>query len=191
MRIMTVVDWTAIRSEFIRQRGTRNQGAIAEAGGLHQSAISKLESNDKLGPAVETFVRAIQGLGVSVSEFFAEIEAREKISLQSHGGSLHTSSVAVGSISNGRTSQSRAEPAPASESSDVVAIPARRPPPDFSVSQEIAHAVGQALIAAGSQYIRDAAHARPRSTAPKPRPPVSKTRAKKHHSGSRRVGNRR
>lgn len=68
------VEWKQIRSAFIRARGARTQGAIAKAGGLYQSDISKLEANDNLGPAVETFVKAIEGLGISVSSFFAAIE---------------------------------------------------------------------------------------------------------------------
>jgi transcriptional regulator with XRE-family HTH domain len=69
-----VVEWKVIRSAFIKARGRRTQGDIATAGGLHQSSISKLESNDKLGPAVEVFVKAIEGLGVKPSVFFAAIE---------------------------------------------------------------------------------------------------------------------
>lgn len=69
-----VVEWKVIRSAFIKARGRRTQGDIATAGGLHQSSISKLESNDKLGPAVEVFVKAVEGLGVKPSVFFAAIE---------------------------------------------------------------------------------------------------------------------
>jgi transcriptional regulator with XRE-family HTH domain len=72
--MLLVVEWKQIRAAFIRARGARNQDEIATASGLHQSAISKLESNDNLGPAVETFVKAIQGLGMSPSAFFARIE---------------------------------------------------------------------------------------------------------------------
>lgn len=68
------VEWKQIRAAFIRARGARKQDEIATAGGLHQSAISKLEANDNRGPAVETFVKAIQGLGMSPSAFFARIE---------------------------------------------------------------------------------------------------------------------
>ena len=72
--IVTAVDWKTIRSAFIRTRGRRTQAEIAKAGDLLQPAISKLESNDSLGPAVGTFVKAVKGLGVPVSEFFRQIE---------------------------------------------------------------------------------------------------------------------
>lgn len=68
------VEWKVIRAAFIRARGRRKQEEIAQAGGLYQSAISKLESNDKLGPAVEVFIKAIEGLGMRPSQFFAELE---------------------------------------------------------------------------------------------------------------------
>jgi transcriptional regulator with XRE-family HTH domain len=66
--------WTDIRSAFIRARGGRSQATIGKAGGLRQNAISKIETNDKLGPAVETFINAVQGLGIPVSAFFAQVE---------------------------------------------------------------------------------------------------------------------
>jgi transcriptional regulator with XRE-family HTH domain len=75
--------WAAIRSEFIRRRGKRAQGAIARSAHLHQSAISKLENNDNLGPAVEIFLNAIDGLGVSVADFFDELERSQNQPLQS------------------------------------------------------------------------------------------------------------
>lgn len=77
-RILNTVDWKTIRSEFIRRRGARTQAEIAGAGKLRQNAISKLESNDNLGPAVGTFVNAVEGLGIRVSEFFAAIEGLSK-----------------------------------------------------------------------------------------------------------------
>jgi transcriptional regulator with XRE-family HTH domain len=74
LSILPRMDWVAIRSAFIRLRGSRTQQEIAVAGDLYQSDISKLESNDNLGPAVETFVRAVQGLGMPVSDFFRQLE---------------------------------------------------------------------------------------------------------------------
>lgn len=72
--ILEGVEWKTIRSAFVRLRGTRTQAQIAKAGDLYQSDISKLESNDNLGPVVETFVKAVAGLGMTVSEFFRQIE---------------------------------------------------------------------------------------------------------------------
>jgi transcriptional regulator with XRE-family HTH domain len=51
------------------------QQAIAQRGGIAgQNSVSRLLSNDHLGPSVEIFVRAVEGLGLSLSEFFAEFE---------------------------------------------------------------------------------------------------------------------
>jgi hypothetical protein len=51
---------------------------VARAGGLSgQNAISKLLGNHKLGPSVETFVKAVKGLGKDLTMFFAEIEGHD------------------------------------------------------------------------------------------------------------------
>jgi transcriptional regulator with XRE-family HTH domain len=72
--------WSEIRAHFAalhaeaRAAGTTQQ-AIADRGGIAgQNTVSRLLSNDKLGPSVEIFIRAIEGLGKPVSEFFAELE---------------------------------------------------------------------------------------------------------------------
>lgn len=75
--------WAALRSEFIRQRGAKSQAQVAHEADLHQSAISKLENNDNLGPAVEVFLNAIDGLGLPASKFFADLERSQKQALQS------------------------------------------------------------------------------------------------------------
>src|SRR6185369_4606710 len=76
------MDWKAVRSAFIgtRERLNLTQVMVAAKGKLPQSAISKLESNDKLGPAVEVLLRAIAGLGVSVSGFFLHVEQIQRSS---------------------------------------------------------------------------------------------------------------
>lgn len=86
------VEWKTIRAAFIRERGRRTQEEIATAAGLPQSAISKLESNDNLGPAVGTFVKAVGGLGLTPSGFFAHIESpRAPSALASDARSVHSS----------------------------------------------------------------------------------------------------
>jgi transcriptional regulator with XRE-family HTH domain len=79
------VDWEQIRRHYAarladaRRRGF-TQKAVATAGKLSgQNAISKLLANENLGPSVETFVKAVTGLGLTVSEFFAEIERGESV----------------------------------------------------------------------------------------------------------------
>jgi transcriptional regulator with XRE-family HTH domain len=74
------MDWNLIRRHYAaRLAKARHSGltqqAVATAGQLPgQNAISKLLANHNLGPSVETFVKAVAGLGVDVSAFFAEIE---------------------------------------------------------------------------------------------------------------------
>ena len=89
------VEWKTIRAEYERAfraaklRGA-SQSSVALTGGLvdadgrpQQNVISKILSNDGLGPRVETFVHAVEGLGLSVSRFFARVEHR-----QVHGAEL-------------------------------------------------------------------------------------------------------
>jgi transcriptional regulator with XRE-family HTH domain len=72
------MEWLAIRNRFIRLREARDltQQEVAEKGKIKQGAISKLESNLNQGPSVETFVKAVEGLGLTLTEFFAQIERR-------------------------------------------------------------------------------------------------------------------
>ncbi len=69
--------WSEIRAHFAAvhaQAGTTQQ-AIADRGGIAgQNTVSRLLANDKLGPSVEIFIRALEGLGKPASEFFAELE---------------------------------------------------------------------------------------------------------------------
>jgi hypothetical protein len=74
------MDWPGIRAHYERilQASQKTQVQIGTASGLRQTDISKfLRARPKardLGPHVQTFVKAIEGLGLSVSEFFAQIE---------------------------------------------------------------------------------------------------------------------
>jgi transcriptional regulator with XRE-family HTH domain len=73
--------WQQIRSHYAtcfaaHQRETgATQTSVAVAGAVAQNAVSKLLGNDRKGPSVETFVGAVEGLGLSVSAFFAALEA--------------------------------------------------------------------------------------------------------------------
>ena len=79
------MEWKTIRAHYEREftaakRRGLTQAKVAKAGGLKgQNDISRLLANDTLGPQVETFVRAVEGLGLSLSAFFAQIE-RSQIS---------------------------------------------------------------------------------------------------------------
>lgn len=75
----STVEWKALRTHYERlfmEAKTRGetQETVAARGGLRQNKISKLLSIENLGPQVETFVRAVEGLGMSPSSFFAQIE---------------------------------------------------------------------------------------------------------------------
>jgi transcriptional regulator with XRE-family HTH domain len=61
------------------QRDGITQKMIAARGGLTgQNLLSRLLTNRKLGPSVDTFLKAISGLGKPLSVFFAEVEAQER-----------------------------------------------------------------------------------------------------------------
>jgi transcriptional regulator with XRE-family HTH domain len=74
------MDWKRIRAHYERAfRAARRRGLtqakVAEAGGLKgQNVVSKLLANESKGPQVETFVKAVHGLGMPVSLFFAQLE---------------------------------------------------------------------------------------------------------------------
>lgn len=80
-----VVDWSLIRQHFKAERKRRRltQTRVAEKGGLDQSAISKMEGDVTYTPQVDTFTKAVEGLGASVSSFFAELERSQNTSLKS------------------------------------------------------------------------------------------------------------
>jgi|SRR5262245_32124481 len=68
--------WKQVREHY-RERmraAKRNQKHIAAAGGIQQSSVSKLLHNRHLGPSVEIFLNAVEGLGIPVSEFFRQLE---------------------------------------------------------------------------------------------------------------------
>jgi len=72
--------WKQIRDHYrellrlAKRTQNRTQTQVAAAGGTTQSAISKLIHNNNLGPSVEEFVNAVEGLGIPVSEFFRRLE---------------------------------------------------------------------------------------------------------------------
>jgi transcriptional regulator with XRE-family HTH domain len=71
------MDWTRIRDHYatLFEQSGLTQEDVAAAAHLHaQTAISKLLDNQKRGPSVETFARAVLGLGVTLTSFFAGLE---------------------------------------------------------------------------------------------------------------------
>lgn len=74
--------WADIRTHYAelyaraQQRDGLTQQQIAIRGGLcGNNAISKLLANTRMGPTVDTLCHAIEGLGVTVPEFFAALGA--------------------------------------------------------------------------------------------------------------------
>jgi transcriptional regulator with XRE-family HTH domain len=100
--------WMEIRAYFAvvyaqAQANGVTQQAIADRGGIAgQNSVSRLLSNDRLGPSVEIFVRAVEGLGLSLSEFFAEFEKSFATQIEAA-----SQAAAVAASSNGRASHGR------------------------------------------------------------------------------------
>lgn len=78
------MEWLTIRNRFIALREDRKltQEQVADKGKLDQGGISKLESNLNQGPSVETFVKAVEGLGLTLTEFFAQLENQTNTDLK-------------------------------------------------------------------------------------------------------------
>jgi transcriptional regulator with XRE-family HTH domain len=58
-----------------RQRLGLNQTAVADRAGLTQGMVSRIEIEPDYEPTVEVFEKAVTGLGLTLSSFFARIEA--------------------------------------------------------------------------------------------------------------------
>lgn len=73
--------WDKIRAHYVvlLNASGRTQEAVARAGRLPgQNAISKLIRTRKRGPSVETFARAVHGLGLTLAAFFAGLDDADK-----------------------------------------------------------------------------------------------------------------
>jgi transcriptional regulator with XRE-family HTH domain len=94
------MDWPHIRDHYIRlfKIADRTQDEVAKAAKLSgQNAISRLLANEKLGPSVETFIKAILGLGITPSQFFAALEQADPASSstsETRTGGVHATSSA-------------------------------------------------------------------------------------------------
>jgi len=60
-----------------RRRRKLNQTQVASAAGVKQGTISKIESDAKYEPSLTVFRKAVGGLGMTLSAFFAQIEGRK------------------------------------------------------------------------------------------------------------------
>ena len=72
--------WLDIRAEFLRLKRERGltQVQIAKAGGTVQHNISKWLRNERQGPQIGNFMKAIAGLGLSPAEFFSRLEQQHQ-----------------------------------------------------------------------------------------------------------------
>lgn len=104
-----LVEWKTIRSAYERafaeaKKDGETQETVAERGGIRQNDLSRLFQNDKKGPQVATFVKAIKGLreGMTVSEFFLQIEGKTNSTLQSDADARRTTRPLEESVKSGR-----------------------------------------------------------------------------------------
>jgi len=67
-----------LREFFFAERKRKNltQQEVADRGGASQGEISKIERDEPYQPGIGTFIRAVRGLGMPLSEFFARFERR-------------------------------------------------------------------------------------------------------------------
>lgn len=70
------MEWERVRAHYVRvfQESGRTQQEVATAAGLEQGVLSKLMANRREGPRAETLLRAIAGLGLLPSMFFAQLD---------------------------------------------------------------------------------------------------------------------
>lgn len=75
------MDWKRIRAQYAQHvadaQATRGltQEDISIAAGLSKNAVSRILSNSRRGPTVDTFVRALRGLGVQPADFFEALQS--------------------------------------------------------------------------------------------------------------------
>lgn len=72
-----MVTWKEIRAHYaaLWRASELTQEQVARRGGLKgQNAISRLLRNTKRGPSVDTLTKAVEGLGLSLVEFFTDLE---------------------------------------------------------------------------------------------------------------------
>ena len=95
--------WPQIRAHYETllsdaKKAGKTQRTIAKAGGRldreesgRQNYISKIIANRNKGPSVEVFLRAIVGLGIPASEFFAQLERASTPNAAASSRTLHLS----------------------------------------------------------------------------------------------------
>lgn len=82
--ILCSMDWATIREAFIAARKARGL-TQEQVAGIRQGMVSKLETNKNLGPTVAVFVKAVHGIGMSLSAFFAQLEGGSDAKLSPSG----------------------------------------------------------------------------------------------------------
>lgn len=104
------VEWKTIRAAYERAfLAAKNEGetqeSIAERGGIRQNDLSRLFQNDRKGPRVETFVKAVKGLreGMTLADFFLQIERQTD-------GDLSARAIDSKTVSTPAESESRGGP---------------------------------------------------------------------------------
>lgn len=66
-----------VRLLFLKLRKAQNktQDDLEAASGVSQGLISRIEKDSDYQPTTDVFFRAVQGLGLRLSEFFAQLES--------------------------------------------------------------------------------------------------------------------
>lgn len=74
----TSMEWARLRRHFKaeRKRLKLTQMVVAARGNVEQSAISKIESDPTYTAQADTFLSAIEGLGLTIPAFFESLETR-------------------------------------------------------------------------------------------------------------------
>jgi transcriptional regulator with XRE-family HTH domain len=73
-----LLDWTDVRAHFehvMYSELALTQTEVATRGGIPQEYVSRVLLNHKDGPKAQTLIRAIQGLGIPLAQFFAGLDA--------------------------------------------------------------------------------------------------------------------
>jgi transcriptional regulator with XRE-family HTH domain len=73
-----LLDWTDVRAHFehvMYSELALTQTEVATRGGIPQEYVSRVLLNHKDGPKAQTLIRALQGLGIPLAQFFAELDA--------------------------------------------------------------------------------------------------------------------
>lgn len=160
--VVTLADFKAAMRRAREAHGARAK--LQDATGIDESTIYRIETDEKYDPSISTVTTLIQGMGLSLSVFFAEAEAITNLSLQKDASPLHNPDGVVSPVSN-TPHQLRAEPATTSESRDGLGVPPLRTFTHDDIGRILAaHAGAIREVQADPQRFKRSAPKRPRQS---------------------------